>query len=193
MHGVLPGGVPGRMLALGLTLLALVLIWFAVIGPLLRLYDEGAATLEQQRILAHRMAQLAGMLPELQHQAEAQAGTGPAPNALLEGATDAIAGATLQERVQDMATTAGARVSSAEMLQPAQTGAYRRIGLRIACNAPWAVLVRLLQSIEQATPRMLIDDMRIHGPRVALQTPEPVLNAEFTVLAFRAGVSGAGG
>ena len=150
MQAVLPTGRPGRLLALGITLLGFGLVWFALVGPLVRLYADNAASLEQQRILAHRMAQLAGMLPDLQHQAEAGAGTGPAPNALLEGATDAIAGATLQERVQEMASTAGARVSSAEMLPAAQTGGYRRIGLRVACNAPWPILIRLLQSIEQA-------------------------------------------
>ena len=55
------------------------------------------------------MTQLAAALPELQHQATREA----APRmALLEGASDAIAGAALQSAVQDMAGAVGASLTS---------------------------------------------------------------------------------
>jgi general secretion pathway protein M len=193
MNLALPTGRRGRLLALGLTFLVLALVWLVLVSPLARLYADRAEALDQQRIIAHRMALVAGELPDLQRQATAAAGSGPAQNALLEGGSDAIAGAALQERVQDMAASAGARLSSAEMLPAAQAGAYRRIGLRVACSAPWPVLVRLLQAVEQATPRMLVDDLKVHGPRIQLQAAEPPLAAELTIFAFRAGGSGGSG
>ncbi len=176
-----------RALAVGVTLLALALIWFALVSPVLGWYSYRAERLEDRRTLAHRMAILAGTLPELRRQAEAGSGGGPVLSDLLSGDTDAIAGAALQERVQAMAAQAGANLSSVEALPEARAGAYRRIGLRVSLTAPWSVLVRLLELIEQATPRMLTDDLQVHGPRFALrQEGEPPLNAELTVFGFRA-------
>ena len=116
MDLALPGGRPGKLLAVALVLLVLALIWVVVAGPLMRLYADRAEALEQQRNIAHRMELLAATLPELQARAEAEAGSGPAPNALISGNTDAIAGATLQQRVQDMASRVGANLTSTETL-----------------------------------------------------------------------------
>lgn len=133
------------------------------------------------------MAELVETLPALQAQAGGREATGPAPSAVLAGETDAVAGAALQLLVQQMATRAGTSLSSAEVLPTEAVGGYRRIGLHVALAAPWPVLVHLLQSIEQATPPMLVDDLRVHGspvPNVALP-----MDASFTVLAFRDGKS----
>jgi general secretion pathway protein M len=175
-----------RMLAFGITLLAVALAWFAVAAPVRGWYVERAEQLEGRRMLVQRMAVIATTLPALRRQAEAGSGGGPAPSDLLAGDTDAIAGAALQEQIQAMAARAGANLSSAETLPAAQAGAFRRIGLRISLSASWPMLVRLLESIEQATPRMLVDDLQVHGPRIALrQVAEPPLNAELTVFGFR--------
>jgi general secretion pathway protein M len=71
------------------------------------------------------------------------------------------------------------------MLPAQSVGNYRRIGLHIALQAQWPVLVRLLQSVERANPRMLVDDLRLHGP--PMQNAALPMDASFTVLAFRGG------
>jgi general secretion pathway protein M len=116
---------------------------------------------------------------------ESQAGS-HTESSLLDGATDAVAAAALQQRVQDMATRAGATLTSAETLPATQTGAYRRIGLHVSLNAPWAVLARLLAAVDQGTPRMLVDDLQLHGARLVARPADPALDAGFTVFAFRA-------
>ena len=76
-------------------------------------------------------------------------------------------------------------LSSAEQLPAEAVGGYRRIGLRVALAAPFPALVQLLQAIEQASPPMLIDDLRLHGPPP--QSTLLPMDASFTVLAFRGG------
>jgi general secretion pathway protein M len=192
MNTTLPTGQAGRLLALGLTFIVLALVWLAVASPLIEWHSERAERLDQQRTLERRMEALTERLPELRQAASAGAragGTGPAAASLLEGATDAVAAASLQQLVQDMATRAGATLSSAETLPVTQTGSYRRIGLHVSVNAPWSVLIRLLQAIDSAAPRMLVDDFQVHGTHSVVQPPDPPLDAGFTVFAFRSGAA----
>lgn len=188
----LPTGPRGRLLAVGLAILALVILWLGLVSPALAWYADRADTLDQQRAVAARMAALADSLPDLQRLAAETAGAAE-PLAVLEGATDAVAGATLQELVQDMANQSRASLASVETLPAEQRGAYRRIALRVSVSADWPVLVQFLAAVEQATPRMLIDDLQLRGQSARLRLvgtaaagPPPV-EASLTIIAFRAG------
>ncbi len=182
---VLPTGRSGRMLALGLTGLALLLLWLAIGSPLRDLYGERAQALAGREAVAAHMKRLSERLPALRAQAQA-ASVRSGPAALIEGASDAIAGAALQEQVQQMASSLGATLSSSETLAatPASAGPYRRVGVRLAVTAPFEVMVRLIEAIEQASPAMLIDDLQLHGPRIQITANSPI-ECALTVIAFR--------
>lgn len=185
MMGSLPDGRRGQLLAVMLGLAVVAVVWAGIVTPLVAWHAEQAERLEQRRVLARRMAELATTLPALQAQAASRHVTGPAPSAVLGGNTDAIAGAALQQLVQQMATGAGTSLSSVDVLPAEAVGGYRRIGLHVALEAPWPALVHLLQSLEQATPPMLVDDLRLRGS--PLQNAALPMDASFTVLAFRGG------
>lgn len=185
MAGSLPDGRRGQLLALALGLAVVASVWAGVAMPLVAWHAELTERLEQRRTLARRMAELAETLPALQAQAAARNVTGPAPSAVLAGDTDAIAGASLQQLVQQLATSAGTSLSSVEVLPAEAVGTYRRIGLHVALAAPWPALVQLLQSIAQATPPMLVDDLRLHG--APMHNAALPMTTSFTVLAFRGG------
>lgn len=172
-------------MAIALSLAVVASVWAGLVTPLLGWHTELTQRLEQRRALARRMAELAETLPALQAQAAGREATGPTPSAVLEGNTDAVAGAALQLLVQQMASGAGTSLSSVEVLPAEAVGGYRRIGLHVALAAPWPVLVHLLQSIEQAAPPMLVDDLRLHGS--PLRNVALPMDASFTVLAFRDG------
>jgi general secretion pathway protein M len=185
MASTLPTGRRGQLLASALTLAVVASVWAGVVSPLLGWHAEQTQRLDQRRALAHRMTELVETLPALQAEAAGRNAAGPAPSAVLAGETDAVAGAALQLLMQQMATGAGTSLSSVEVLPAEAVGGYRRIGLHVALAAPWPVLVHLLQAIEQATPPMLVDDLRLHGsPLVNVALP---MDASFTVLAFRDG------
>jgi general secretion pathway protein M len=179
----LPDGLRGRVLAIVLTVTVLAALWFGVAQPLIDWHAEQAEALDSRRALAGRMASLVETLPAMRQEAAAAR---PAPVALLEGATDAIAGAAMQGAVQALARTAGASLASIETLPAEPRGAWRRIGLRVSLTASWPVLVELMRAIEQGSPGMLIDELQLRGPPVLARSPGAPVQASFTILAFRA-------
>ena len=181
----LPEGQRGQALAVAVSVLVLAVAWLALGQPLVSLYADRADALERRTALAARMAAIAASLPDLKRAAAAQAGDAAPTSATLEGASDALAGAALQSLVEAMSTSAGGKLTSTEALPAEQVGAYRRIALRVAVDASWPVLTRLIQAIERATPRMFVDDVQIHAQPAAEATREPPLDISFTVLAFR--------
>jgi general secretion pathway protein M len=186
----LPNGRSGQLLALGLVVLVLGLGWAAIVRPLLDLYAARAEALTRQQVLAAQMAGWLQKRSDLEQRARAAVDNGPPPAAMLQGPTDAVAGANLQQLVQDIAAQAGVSLSSTETLSVEQINAYRLIELRIGLTAPWSVLVQLLQTFDQSTPAIMVDDLQLQGPRLLLANHDPPLAATMTVLALRAGTQG---
>lgn len=187
MDTTLPDGPRGRLLALALTATVLAALWVGAAQPLIAWHAARAEALAQHQALLQRMTALIATLPRLQR--EASQAHSPAA-ALLTGASDAIAGATLQTAVQRMATAAGASLRSLETLPAEPSGHYRRISLRVSTAAPWPVLIALMRSIEQAAPRMLIDNLQLRAPPVGLRKATTPISAAFTIVAFRAAPAG---
>ncbi len=181
----LPEGRQGRVLALLVTLLALALLWLALLQPLIDWYGERGEALQQRRALAPPMALLVRRLPALRAQAQATALAGqPGAGILLDG-SDAVASAAIQEKVSAMAAAAGLSLSSTETLPAVRAGAYRRVAVRVSLEAAFPLVVRLLRSIETARPSLLVDDLQVHGTRLLGQSETAPLNVAFTVLGFR--------
>jgi general secretion pathway protein M len=186
----LPEGPRGRAMALGLSAIVLVALWLAAGQPLLDAYADRQDEVERRTALAARMADLAAALPELQREGAAQSTDTTPASATLEGASDALAAAALQSLVESMSNSARGHLTSTEALPAEQVGAYRRVALRVTVDATWPVLIRFLQAIERATPRMFIDDLQIHAQPASEKVREPPLDISFTVLAFRAATTG---
>ena len=106
----------------------------------------------------------------------------------LEGASDAIAAATLQSRIEELAASAGATIGSTESLPAEARSGYRRIGLRYVLSGSYETLVKFLAKLESATPPLVIDNLHIHGVLRRPGTPAAAgLDAGLDVYAFRDG------
>jgi len=195
--GNLPTGLLGRWLALALLLLALGIAYLVAVVPVLDLYAERQAGLEQRRLLEPRLRAAADQLPGLRTQlAELQASSSNR-KIMLEGSSDAIASANLQSRIDELAASAGITVASTEGLAPENRGSYRRIGLRIVVNGEYDNLLALLAAIDKATPPLVVDNLQIRArlqalamlqaPNAPRQAPPGAtrLDAGFEVYGFR--------
>ncbi len=187
MAFVLPSGRQGRVLAVGLVVVAVVVLWLGVLAPVFDFYGARADEVDALRARVTRGAALIEALPALTREA-ASADRTPT-QAVLQGGSDAIAGATLQEQVQAMAAGANAQLTSIETLPGEQVGAYRRIGVRVELSAQLAVVTHLLAAVEQAQPSMLVDDIRLTATPVGPQNTQLPLDVAFTVYAFRIGTA----
>ena len=185
-HQRLPTGLAGRCAALGLLFVLLWAAWLAVVDPLAAWYADRAERLDQRRALSLRMTSLAASLPALERQLADRAGAGPVAGALFAQPSDAVAAASLQQRLQEMASGVGASLSSTEVLAAEPVGAYHRIRVRVALSGSWPVLVSLFQVVAGSSPQMLVDDVQLRSTPVVVGRDTPPLDASFTVLGFRA-------
>jgi hypothetical protein len=185
MKRSLPTGRTGQLLAFGLTSLALAMLWLGVIMPLIDWHSDRAAALGQQEALTQRMEALATALPNLQEQANAVAAAGAGEAALLEGDSDSMASASLQERVQAMFMATGVQLNSVETLPGDDAGAYRRIGLRISFNASWPMLMALLKDIHLASPALLMDELQVTPALHRISTAPGSFDVACAIFAFR--------
>ncbi|GAN79403.1 type II secretion system protein GspM [Acidocella aminolytica] len=182
----LPDGRRGQILALGVALAGLLLLWLAVFSPLLGWYQQRAEYLAQQRALAAHMAALAQEIPALRRAVSTQKPEDESTTLLLQGGSDAIAGANLQSALQDLATKSGASLDSTSLAPVVAQGGLRKIGLEVSLTASWPALIKLLAAIEISNPRMVVDGLNLSNAGPQSTDNAPPVQASFTVSAFRA-------
>lgn len=181
----LPEGLRGKLLAVALLITVITAFWAGIAVPLTEWYGTRADRLDQQARLARRMEQIVADLPELRRRASTAEAA--APVAVLEGASDSVAGAALQQRLQQIGTDAGAQLASIEVLPGEPVGAYRRIGVRVSVTGTWPVVVKLLDAITASSPPLLVNDLQIESSRAIMGFAEPSLSTSMVVFGFRAG------
>jgi type II secretory pathway component PulM len=181
-------GRRGQVLALGVTALGCLLLWFGLIAPIRSWYDQQGEWLSQRRMLLEHMRYVAGTLPALEQSAAARTSTDPESDSLmLGGDTDALAAAGLQERVQRIATASGASLTTVETLPGKAENGWRQISLRISLNAPWDVVVNLIRSVRQSPAAILVDDLHVKAPTAAHPTAAEPVQTSMVVYGFRQG------
>jgi hypothetical protein len=169
-----------------LALVALGGVYLLVAAPLLDLYTERAAVLENRQMLLPRLKAAAEELPELRAHVEQLRAAAGTRKVSLEGASDAIAAANLQSRIEELAASVGATIGSTESLPAEARSGYRRIGLRYVLSGPYETIVRFLAKLEAATPPLVIDNLHIHGVLRRPGTPAAAgLDAGLDVYGFR--------
>ena len=184
----MPTGRRGRLLALSLLFVALGGGYFVAVSPLLGLYAERADVLENRRMLVPRLRAAADELPALRARVEQLRAAAGTRKITLEGASDAIAAATLQSRIEELAASAGATIGSTESLPAEARAGYRRIGLRYVLSGSYETLVKFLAKLQSATPPLVIDNLHIHGVLRRPGTPAAAgLDAGLDVYAYRDG------
>jgi general secretion pathway protein M len=151
------------LLAAGLLFLVLGSIYFLAVAPLVDHYQQREARIEDALILLPRLQAVAAELPALRSQVARLRTAARTRKVTLEGASDAIASANLQSRIEALATSAGATIGSTESLPAETRDSYRRIGLRFALNGTYETLVRLLAKLQESTPPLVVDNLQVHG------------------------------
>ena len=165
------------------------MLWLGAVSPAIDYYQDRAERLRQRQTLSLRMRALVETLPALKREAEeaAKPGDADAPTALLTGNTDALAAAILQQRIDELAKTAGARIGSEEILPARKDGDVRAIGVRLTLTAPFKSMVGLLLALARSETPMVSDDIQIRGPvgQDRNLDPDIQIDASLTVTSWR--------
>jgi general secretion pathway protein M len=182
----LPTGIRGRLLALSLLLIPLILVAKFVLWPAFQSYasteDDLVSTREEvvhyQRLLAEQ--------PALQAAVARLERTRPLAPYLLAGSNRALAAAGLQKQLQDAATKHGVTILSLRVKNPASVGPLERISVEARLRTGIPELRDLLYWIETARPYLFIEDLTInvrHARRRA--TPVGDLEVSLTLHGLR--------
>lgn len=184
----MPTGGLGRAFAVSLLCALLGLVYVALVIPLMDLYHSGEAALADRQMLLPKLERLAAEVPSL-HTRLASLQTAEAGNEVtLDGASDALASANLQSRLEQLAAANGVTIASTEAIAAAERGPYRRIGLRVAVNGNYEAIVKLLAAVQKAAPPLILADLQMHGlfRAVAVRSSYP-LETRFEVYGLRVG------
>lgn len=187
MIATLPTGRLGRLSAVSLALLALALFYGMAVVPLLDLHAENAVAIETRRTLVSKLNAISRELPSLRAHVTQLRGAADNSRLLVDGASDAIAAATLQSRIGEIAAEAGLTIGSAESIPSEVQGSYRRLGLRLVLNGSYEGLVKLLGGLETTTPPLIVENLQFHSfQRRPGAAPVALLDARLEVFGFRA-------
>lgn len=184
----LPTGMPGRVLALAILCVLIGLIYVALVVPLTELYRSDEGAFADRQLLVSKLQHLAAEVPSLRARLTALQSSGRSNDITLDGASDALASANLQSRLEQLAAANGVTIASTEAIAGEDRGPYRRIGLRVAVNGDYEAVVKLLAAIQEATPQLIPANLQIHGlfRAVAIRATYP-LESRFEVYALRVG------
>jgi general secretion pathway protein M len=183
----LPEGRAGQALAIAVTIIVAAAIWLGVVMPLLGWYAGQSDALTTAQLEAAHLQALQASLPELRRRIAETAIQSSAAEVLLQGGSDAIAGANLQAALNTLATQAGASLDSTESIPAEASGGLRRIGVAVSLTATWPTLVAFLTAIDLASPRMIVSDLTVSADSEPDSRQDVSLQASFMVAAFRAG------
>ena len=191
-----PGSPVSRLAAVGLLVLALLAGWTFVVEPLLSGYQTTAEQIERSRNLLERYRRLAAQQPELQRMVDQASQAAATSAGYLQGETEALAAASLQEQVRALVDDAGGELRSTQILplEPAEDGVpARRIGLRLQLGIDLEGLQGLLHSLEASEPYLFLEDVTIRERRMRRrrrneEEPPPMLDVALGIYGFVRGL-----
>lgn len=183
----LPTGSRGRVLALALLVLAVLVLLFGIAEPLVGWYGAREQTLNESAVLLRHMRALAAEIPSLEQATRSGSGTGQSDAALIKAPNDTVAAAMLQQRVQALASESGIVVASVEVMPGESIGPFRKIALRVALQGEYSALVAMLGRMEGEQPRILLADLSLRR-RIELASPNAIhVDAGLIVSVLRKG------
>lgn len=163
------------LLGYGVVVLGLTAVALAMVSSLL----DAHAALDRKRALLARLDRQTKRAMGLQGAASAAVNRPP----FLSGKTITIAGAEMQQRVEDAIRTAGGSVLSSQIDLQGSRSAEGFIGLTENLEIQQAALQSLLYDLEAGMPYLFVENL-------AIQAPQAFGEAEGTPMRVLLGVSG---
>jgi general secretion pathway protein M len=165
---LLPGSLLSRSLALVLLGLGMHGGARLVVAPLLAAFLDNANSIEQAETLLQRYLELAEQRPAMAERLAAQQEFAASAAGYLQGPSDALAAAQLQDRVRSVVEGAGGQLRSTQILPAKQIdgdSGIRRAALRVQIAITIDGLAQTLYELESGQPYLLIDQLSVREER----------------------------
>jgi general secretion pathway protein M len=180
-----PGSLLSRTLALVLLGVALFGGARFVVAPLVAAFEDNAGSIEDARAMLQRYRALAEQRPAMAERLATQQERAASAAGYLQGPSDALAAAQLQDRVKSVIEGAGGELRSTQIL-PAKAiegdAGIRRAALRVQFAITIEGLQETLYDLESGQPYLLIDQLSVREQRTRRRrSDEPETEAQLDV------------
>jgi len=152
-----------RMAALALLSVVALLLYAAVIAPVIDQAANAAADLIRAQERLGRLQELAASVDRLDNAARRVQALGPGRSFFIEAPSAVAASARLQEQLKELIDSSGARVTSLFALPPVDEKDYSRVTLRLLITADTPALQAVLHGIETAAVALVVEKLYVRA------------------------------
>ena len=159
----LPTGLRGQFMAVAILLILVLLSYQLVARPAFKAYQAREEAILETRHAIRRYRHLLAQAAALESFNERYVREQPLAPLLLPGNNPALAGAALQQRLQDLAAQHQVRLLSLRTRPAEEDGGFQRIAVEARMQSNITGLRDLLYDIEQAEPYLFVDSLAIRN------------------------------
>ena len=177
-----------RLAAVGLLAGIIIGFYGLVIAPLIVAYDQVETALVETDALVVRYARIAQKGPDLEQRLAALEKRQFASGVYLEGDSDSLAAATLQERVNATVQSGGGKLRSVQILPTKTDGGFQRVSLRVQLTGTMRNLFDIIYALEAGRHHLFIENLDVRNRRARrrarLEDSDPELTIRFDVTGY---------
>lgn len=182
---ILPTGIRGRIVAVCLLLIPLILIFNLTIKPIYKAYAATGEDIVAAQSDISRYRRIIAELPALKAAVAQFEQEQPLAPFLLAGSNPALAAAGLQKRLQEIAGKHGVRIVSVRVQPPVPDGPLERISVQARLSSDTAGLRDILYELEAKRPYVFVDDLTITARPRRRNVSDDVLEVRISLSGLR--------
>ena len=152
-----------RLAALLLLAATMLAVYTYLIEPMAIGYTETSRRIEEMRDQLSRLERAAATWPVLAKQLDDFQAQQRSRGYFLSGTTDALAAASLQDRVHDLVMVSGGTLESVEPMPGIEEQGLMRVTLRVQMAGANGALFDVLYALESGNPILFVDNLSIQN------------------------------
>lgn len=151
-----------RLLAVALLVFVVVVPYLGILRPYLESLREGREEIAEIVALRDRYVALAAGV-RIDGWEEGLREEGDGQPAYLQGPSEALVSADLQNRVKMVVQENGGELNSTQVLEPTSEETFRRLSVRVRMSGGSEALYKVLYALETERPFLFIDNIDINA------------------------------
>ncbi len=184
-----------RILAVGLLLAGLVVLYLGILGPLLAIGDSYQERIDSLEFKLQKLRKIAAEKDYWTNRLEEIKRLQASEGRLIAKDTPALASADLQTRIKEVVNRSGGELTSTQVIPERKEEQFTRIAVKLRMNGSTQVLRDVLYAFESGSPFLFVENLNIRPIRISHpQMPgrkapkvEDKLSVDFDVVGYMRG------
>lgn len=152
-----------RMLAGAILLALFAIVYYGIAAPVVDAYQSTDRSIARFRADLIHYEQAGATLATRRAQLAALRRRGRVQDGFLQGTSETLAAARIQNRLKRLVEAARGQLQSTDVLVPQQEGSVRRITVRALMSAPLGSVLHVFYGLESGSPYLFLDNVDIRA------------------------------